>query len=123
MNNVLFLVLLFTIKHFVVDYILQRKYQYTHKGTYGHAGGLLHAGLHGIGTYFVLMIGSLIPIVAVLLFSLLDSVIHYHVDWAKTNINAKMKWAPNSHDEYWILLGLDQFLHSLTYILIVHLVV
>jgi hypothetical protein len=51
--------------------------------------------------------------------ALFDSVAHYHIDWAKTNINAKMGWGPTTHDEFWWLLGLDQLLHSLTYIVII----
>lgn len=123
MKYVLFLTLLFSIKHFVVDYLLQKKYQYSNKGTYGHPGGLLHAGLHGVGTFLVLMGGSLVMLPVVILLSLMDSVLHYHIDWAKTNINKKMGWGPDTHEEFWWLMGLDQLLHSLTYVLIIYLIV
>lgn len=121
MHSVLFLVLLFTIKHFVVDYVLQRKYQYLNKGIYGHPGGLLHAGLHCVGT--VLCLFGSTNLLAMVLLGLLDGMIHYHVDWAKYNINKRMNWSPTTHDQYWILLGLDQFLHTLTYILIIWLII
>jgi hypothetical protein len=42
--------------------------------------------------------------------------IHYHIDWAKMNLNARMGWSANTHEQFWWLLGLDQYLHALTYI-------
>ena len=55
--------------------------------------------------------------------ALADGVIHYHVDWAKMNLNAKMGWGPNTHEQFWWLLDLDQFLHALTYIILVSTVI
>ena len=51
-----------------------------------------------------------------ILVGLADAVLHYHIDWAKMNINKKMGWGPTTHEEFWWLTGLDQFLHALTYI-------
>ena len=34
------------VKHTVADFFLQTPYQYCNKGTYGHPGGFLHAGIH-----------------------------------------------------------------------------
>lgn len=121
MNTVLGLLFLFTIKHFVVDYLLQFKYQWSNKGTYGHPGGLLHAGLHGIGTFLCLVVffGSAEAYVA----GMVDAAIHYHIDWAKMNINKRMGWTPTTHEQFWWLLGLDQLLHSLTYLAIIWLIV
>lgn len=107
----------FGIKHFVVDFLLQRKYQYSNKGTYGHPGGILHAALHGLGTIAALWIFADLP--WILLMAIFDMLVHYHVDWAKTNINSHFGWAPNTHDEFWWLLGLDQLLHWLTYVIII----
>ena len=107
------LMALLLFKHFVVDFLLQRKYQYANKGVYGHPGGLLHAGLHGIGTLACLVWFDWDAAIAL---AAADAGIHYHIDWAKTNINEKMGWGPNTHEQFWWLLGLDQFLHTLTYI-------
>jgi hypothetical protein len=52
----------------------------------------------------------------------IDFFVHYHIDWAKMNINAKYGWKADSHPEFWYLLGLDQFLHAVTYIGLVYLV-
>jgi hypothetical protein len=112
MDPVLLMLTLLITKHFIVDFPLQSAYQYTNKGTYGHLGGILHAGLHGIGTFLCLIVFSPLAV----LFAVVDMCIHYHIDWAKTNINAKMGWGPTTHEQFWWLLGLDQLLHYLTYI-------
>jgi hypothetical protein len=116
----LILVLLFT-KHFIVDFPLQTKFQWSNKGTYGHPGGALHALLHYFGTFLVLIFFA--PIHTAILLAFADGVIHYHIDWAKMNLNAKMQWAPNTHEQFWWLLGLDQYLHALTYFGLVYFLI
>jgi hypothetical protein len=118
MTTLLLMLALFT-KHFVIDFPLQGEYQWKNKGTYGHLGGLLHSGLHGVGTFICFYLVA--PQAAIYL-AVMDMVVHYHIDWAKMNINAKMGWAANTHPEFWYLLGLDQYLHALTYISLVYLV-
>lgn len=118
MELILIFSLLF-VKHFVVDFLLQRRYQYENKGVYGHPGGLIHAGLHGLGSWLCLT--SFDPAAAVAL-ACADAGIHYHIDWAKTTINQRRKWTP-AHSQYWYLLGLDQFLHYMTYVGMVLLMV
>ncbi len=44
METVILLMSGFLCTHFLVDFVLQTPFQYRNKGTYGHAGGLLHAG-------------------------------------------------------------------------------
>jgi hypothetical protein len=119
MNETLILISLLFTKHFVVDFPLQGRYQWSNKGTYGHPGGLLHATLHGMGTWLCFAWFS--PLAAIYL-SLIDAFVHYHIDWAKMNLNARMGWGPNTHEQFWWLLGLDQFLHAVTYIGLVALV-
>lgn len=117
-TTLLVLFLLFT-KHFIIDFPLQKPYQWMNKGTYGHPGGLLHSGLHGVGTCLSLVWFT--PYAIAL--AVFDFVVHYHIDWAKMNLNAKMGWGANTHEEFWWLLGLDQYIHSLTYIAIVAFIV
>lgn len=113
------LILLLAVKHFIIDFPMQTKYQWSNKGTYGHPGGILHSGLHGGGTALVL--AFITPYAALL--GLVDAVVHYHIDWGKMNLNKKMNWGPTTHEEFWWLLGADQLLHTLTYVGIVVLVV
>lgn len=103
--------LLFT-KHFIVDFPLQPRYMYSNKGTYGHFGGILHAWAHGVGTWLCFAFYTKYAI----LYAVVDMLIHYHVDWAKVQINKRTGWGPNTNEEFWWLLGLDQFLHAMTYI-------
>ena len=113
MNTTLWLILALFAKHFVVDFPLQVRYQYSNKGTYGHPGGVLHAGLHAVGTLICLY--WVAPVAAWYL-AMADMIIHYHIDWAKLNLNKRLGWGPTTHEEFWWLLGFDQFLHALTYI-------
>lgn len=104
------LALLF-LKHFICDYPLQaHPYIHQNKGTYGHPGGLIHAYLHGVGT--ALATGSWWAAVA-------DFVLHYHIDWAKNNINRVFSLRPDGSAWFWVLMGFDQLLHSITYLGIV----
>jgi hypothetical protein len=99
-----------------VDFPLQNKFQWSNKGTYLHPGGILHAALHGIGTFICLYWSA--PLVAIQL-AIVDAVVHYHIDWAKMNINKKLGWGPTTDEQFWWLLGFDQWLHAITYIAIV----
>ena len=107
------------LKHFICDFPLQRRYQYSNKGIYGHPGGLLHAAIHALGT--LLVFAFFAPLMAALTLALLDAFIHYHIDWLKNRCNKQCKFTASSGDGFWILLGLDQFAHQLTYVLLVWL--
>lgn len=120
LNDLLLLFLLFTIKHFVVDFPLQGEFQWKNKGTYGHLGGILHALLHTVATFIILIF--FVNIWWSFLFSILDGLIHYHIDFLKMKTNQITGWRADKDPQFWWLLGLDQFLHYLTYILIVFLV-
>lgn len=120
MDVILILFLLFT-KHFIVDFPLQKPYQWQNKGTYGHPGGLLHSGLHGWATYIILLFFVTWP--TALIAGLADMFVHYHIDWAKMNLNKRMGWRADQHEEFWTLLGLDQYAHAVTYIVITGVVV
>jgi hypothetical protein len=117
----LWLILLLSTKHFVLDFPLQNKYQWSNKGTYGHPGGILHAGLHGWATYLVFLLFVDWPTAVIA--GILDMFIHYHIDWGKMNLNAKLGLGPTTHEQFWWLLGLDQYLHVLTYIGLIYFLV
>ena len=119
--GVLLVMGLLLLKHFICDFPLQmHPYQYENKGTYGHPGGLLHSGIHIVGT--LLVMGLFVPIPLALGLALLDGLIHYHVDWVKMNINRIYNWKPDNSEFFWLSLGVDQMLHGATYILLVFII-
>jgi hypothetical protein len=118
MITIITLLALFGIKHFIADFILQFDYMVKEKGIYAAAGGVDHAGVHGGLTALVLMLFVSVPVA--LIIGLLDMVLHYHIDWAKTNLSRGLSV---SDRKFWIWFGADQGLHYLTYILIIGLVV
>ena len=120
-DALLLLITLLFVKHFIIDFPLQYPYQWKNKGTYGHPGGLVHASLHSLGTFAILLFFTTGTMAVILAF--VDGFIHYHVDYAKMNINKKMGWGPTTHAEFWTLVGLDQLLHAFTYIGIVYFLV
>lgn len=106
-------------KHFLCDFPLQTRYQFSNKGKYGHPGGLLHASLHAVGTMSVLLWA--LPVVAAVKWGLMDGFIHYHIDWLKNRLNKRLNLTPTGGAGFWILFGCDQLLHHMTYIGIVSL--
>jgi hypothetical protein len=111
----------FVIKHFICDFPLQAfPWIYNNKGTLGHPGGLVHAGIHGIATFIILCF--LAPPYAFLLAGF-DMVVHYFIDWGKMNLNRITGWGLTTSEWFWSLLGFDQLLHYLTYILIIYVII
>ncbi len=119
---VLLMLFAFQVKHFVCDWLYQPPYMWQNKGTWSHLGGILHSGFHAVGTAILLVCfgGMYVPGIATICF--LEFLVHYHIDWAKMNINKRMGWGPLTHEQFWILTGFDQFLHQITYIGIVALI-
>ena len=132
---------LLLIKHYLFDFVFQGPYQHLNKGTYGHPGGLLHTGLHLLGTALVLLGFQVIgwwglptfsgpldaqfnlyvlsaPWKFIGLILLVEGLIHYHADWLKVNINRINDWHSSKDPEFWWLMGLDQLTHQMTYIVI-----
>ena len=105
---------LFQTKHFICDYMLQTPFQYLNKGRYGHPGGIIHAGIHILGSIpAVLLFGAAPNVVAAVLAA--EFAIHYHVDWLKEQINRRRGLSHNSA-LFWAVFGADQFLHQMTYL-------
>jgi hypothetical protein len=118
MTEIIILLALFGIKHFLADFLWQFPFMVQDKGHYGAEGGMCHALLHGLLT-FVVLIGFARPEDAVTL-ALIDSAVHYHVDWAKTNLSRGLTIEDH---RFWVWFGLDQALHYLTYIAIIGIIV
>jgi hypothetical protein len=52
----------------------------------------------------------------------IDFALHYHIDWAKININKRWNYTVEN-PKFWAWLGADQLAHSLTYLGLVWLTV
>ena len=105
---------LFEVKHFLCDFVLQTAYLYRNKGIYGHRAGFIHAGLHAGGSLPAILLlwrgpGIIAAILAV------EFLIHYHVDWLKLHIDKRYRLGINQ-SLYWAVFGADQLLHQLTYV-------
>jgi Protein of unknown function (DUF3307) len=114
--TLLIVLLMLEVKHFLFDYPLQTHFQLRNKATYGHVGGLLHAGLHVLGTSTVFLIARpSLPVGAAILLG--EFIVHYHLDWAKGQLN-KRSGLTTTDALYWWGIGVDQMLHHLTYLAI-----
>lgn len=117
MTSTVFLLLaLFGIKHFIADYVLQYDYMVREKGIYGATGGVHHSLVHASWTFLILVFFCNDANLVIGL-AFLDFVLHYHIDWAKQQLNRNLTVKDNM---WWAWFGLDQALHYLTYIGIIY---
>ncbi len=104
-------------KHVIFDFFLQSLNQVRNKGTYGHPDGLLHAAGHAVGTCVVFFIITP-PLAVAFGIVVAEFFIHYHVDWLKEELGRRLKLQMNEK-RFWIAMGIDQWVHQLTYVGIV----
>lgn len=110
----LFALALLQIKHFLGDFVLQTANQVRNKGTYGHPAGLVHAGTHAALTIPCLLAVGIVPYLAVGA-AAIEFVIHYHQDWLKERLNARIAGSQQTK-AFWVAFGADQLLHQLFYV-------
>ena len=108
-------------KHVLADYVLQNDYILNNRHRFGHPGGLLHAGIHVVGTFIVLLALS-VPAALVVKICIAEFVVHYLIDWTKDTLNRAWNAAPDQQ-LFWALAGVDQALHQLTYVAIMMVVI
>ena len=109
---VLTVLAVFQMKHFICDGPLQTLAMVQAKSHYGRPLGLVHAAVHGLGTLLVFLVAGA-P--AALILALIDSLVHYHIDFSKENIVKYFKWR-TSDGPFWWAMSADQAFHQLTYI-------
>ena len=115
-TTVLIIVACLQLKHFVCDGPLQTAAMVQKKSIYGAPLGILHSGLHGIGTGLVFLAAGF-PALLCLGLAALDFVIHYHVDYTKENVIKYFRWTTQDA-KFWWAMSADQTLHQLTYLLL-----
>ena len=104
------------IKHFIFDYVLQTPYQFLNKGTYLHPGGIIHSGLHALGTLAAFLIITP-PLALGIAIIVGEFIFHYHVDWTKEQLIRRFRLTTKDAG-YWRIYGADQLAHHLTYVVI-----
>jgi hypothetical protein len=111
---ILWSMFLFQIKHFICDFLLQTYDQIRFKGKYLHPAGLMHAGLHMLGSIPALLVLTRSPVtIAVLVVA--EFLVHYHTDWAKAQLDSALR-LNDQNSLYWAIFGGDQLVHQLTYV-------
>ena len=137
--TIFILLVLFQIKHFVADYLLQNKWMLgKFKQDWSFALPLLaHSGTHGLFTLVICLIIN--P--TLWWVSIIDIVVHFIIDRIKASskyfgrfkvMSAKemrfadwpdRKDAVKSNTYFWWALGLDQMVHHLTHYVFIFLLV
>ena len=120
-DTLLLALLLFQLKHFVCDFLLQSYATISKKGIYLHPVGLAHAGIHAIGSLPALLVLTHAPTPIIELMAA-EFVVHYHVDWLKANVDKWFKLDTTKY-AYWAIFGADQLAHQLTYIAMTYAIV
>ena len=121
-NYILAVLVLLQIKHWYIDFVDQSMEEVVSKGIYGDAAGINHSAKQAIGTFFAVLMVTGWPYIAWAgIISAIDFALHYHIDWAKINLNKKYNYTVKD-TAFWIWLGFDQMLHQLTYLFIIWMV-
>lgn len=122
----IYLLLAFFTKHYLADFPLQTVYMLG-KGKKGFDWILpltSHAGVHFLFTLVIILIYN--PNLYYL--SFIDFIFHFIIDRIKATYRLKEgTWEAHEKgkllSKYYNALGLDQYAHALTYILIIHLLI
>ena len=104
------------VKHFIGDGPLQTLRMVKAKGFYGRSQGVLHAVVHGVGTLLVVAAFGA-PLLMVAQLAILDTALHYHIDYGKERLVREQGWMANDRYFWWALTA-DQTLHHFSYLLI-----
>ena len=112
---VLLVFFILQVKHFFADFVWQTNQMVQEKGIYGARYGIYHSLIQSAGTF--LAFAWMHPVLG-LATAVIDFLAHYHIDWAKININKKYNYTPQDK-QFWFWLGLDQLAHQITYIFLV----
>lgn len=105
------LVAAFSLKHLLADFVLQTGWIAHGKGCRSgwFAPLAAHAAIHaGLALALILAVRP-----ALWWLALVDLLVHFAVDRAKTLVGQSARWTPDDAP-YWWLFGFDQFLHQLT---------
>ena len=115
--EILFLLLLFQIKHWYADFKIQTYMQTVKKGVWLDPVGMSHTGDHIWTTMLCLFLFSFyhpIPVLTIVVVALLEGLYHYLIDYTKVKNGCK----DNTKPLFWKQFGLDQLAHQTSYLVI-----
>lgn len=113
--DILLLFLLLQVKHCYADFVIQTYAQTVKKGIYRHLVGISHSMDHVYSSMVALLIYSFFFTISpwtILSLSILEGILHYHIDWAKVRFGTKNMQTP----KFWQQFGYDQLAHQVTYL-------
>lgn len=117
MTAVFICLLLLQLKHLIADFIVQPESWFSTKYKYSGRGGILHASVHAVMTFAVLVLCSH-GLILSLMVSIVEGVTHHFIDWRKASM-VQARALNTEHKFFWWLFGIDQALHQITYLAIV----
>lgn len=112
LTDILVLLVVFQIKHFIADFPLQREYMLRKTDpTWGFLGPLtLHCFVHSMGALTI----ALIFRPELWWIMIIDFVIHFIMDRIKSGPKYLGRFNDIRKQSYWNCLGFDQMIHHLT---------
>ena len=121
-SYIFMLLLVFQVKHFVADYLLQNNYMLGKFKT-GIDWVLplaAHAGVHTLCTLCILV--ALNQPVLLIWILPIDFCSHFIIDRVKASPYLLGRWKPNQ-STFWTVLGMDQMLHHVVHYFIIYMIV
>lgn len=116
--EILALLILFQLKHYYADFVIQTYMQTVKKGVWLDPVGISHSCDHVWTTLVALMVFSIfihpIPAITIFFIGLVEGIIHYFIDFTKVKYGVKDMTKPL----FWNQFGMDQIAHQITYIAI-----
>ena len=126
-------------KHYIADFPWQTPYMYKNKGKWFHPGGIYHSLIHAFFTFNILYVWDMlfgygnitsnIPFLFGIVIT--EFIVHYVTDLGKVKTCDSRGWSSPGKDAYgkdclciytdkWFYaLGVDQFIHYVTYLWII----
>lgn len=115
--SILILLSLLQAKHMFADYFLQTPKMLEGRSAYLHIGRAQHALVHAAGSVVCFtVLGT--PIWVTLAIVAAEWVVHFHIDWGKAVYTQNKGHGP-ADAGFWRAAGFDQFLHQMTYVVMI----
>lgn len=124
---ILYAFIVLGMKHCVCDFLWQPPYESRFKHLLRHPGAVLHSTKHGLFTFCLLsppLMAGLLPglhnsLLMLASLCLMEAILHHAIDYTRARISKRGDY-DGAGRPYWILFGIDQYLHQMTYALILY---